>query len=92
MGYNEDSRFLTCKRYYVGLPRTYVLRSRAALHSISTTGMEHETSRDILCPLSKLMEEWLLRADYQGLLLTFRNNVIKWSQTENHQFSFRGST
>lgn len=84
MGYYEDSRFLTCKRCRVNLPRTYVLRSRAAFHSISTTGMGHEASRDILCPLSKLMEGWLLRVDYQGLFLAFRNSVIKWSQTENH--------
>lgn len=46
--------------------------------------MGHEASRDILCPLSKLMEGWLLRVDYRGLFLAFRNSVIKWSQTENH--------
>lgn len=58
----EIAGFCTYERHHVSMLRTYVLRSRAALCSRSTSGvvLGHETFRDILCPPSKFVEEQLL--------------------------------
>lgn len=66
------------KSYCVSLPRTYVSRSKAGLCSRSASGVVQglETSRDMLCSLSKFVEVSLLRVDGQGLFSTFRNKVL----------------